>query len=89
MYRRKRKRGFTDKLYIYNVVFVTAVVIISFIAVFLSGKLNLDTSAISVIVPSAYGELAVHTGFIIWKAKNENARKYRDVNVDDENGGVG
>jgi len=89
MYRRKRKRGFTDKLYLYNVVFVTAVVIISFIAVFLSGKLNLDTSAISVIVPSAYGELAVHTGFIIWKAKNENARKYRDVNVDDENGGVG
>jgi len=87
--RRKRKRGFTDKLYLYNVIFVTAVVIISFIAVFLSGKLCLDTSAISVIVPSAYGELAVHTGFIIWKAKNENARKYRDVNIGDENGGVG
>jgi len=89
MYRRKRRRGFTDKLYLYNVIFVTAVVIISFIAVFLSGKLSLDTSAISVIVPSAYGELAVHTGFVIWKAKNENARKYRNVNTEDENGGVG
>ncbi len=87
MYRRKRKRGFTDKLYLYNVIFVTAVVIMSFIAVFLSGKLCLDTSAISVIVPSAYGELAVHTGFVIWKAKNENARKYKDVN--EEDGGVG
>ena len=86
---KKRKRGFTDKLYIYNVIFVTAVVIVSFIAVFMSGRLCLDTSAISVIVPSAYGELAVHTGFIIWKAKNENARKYRNVNTDDENGGVG
>lgn len=85
--RRKRTRGFTDKLYLYNVIFVTAVVIISFIAVFLSGKLCLDTSAISVIVPSAYGELAVHTGFVIWKAKNENARKYKDVN--EEDGGVG
>lgn len=84
---RRRRRGFTDKLYIYNVIFVTATVITSFVAVFMSGKLNLDTSAISVIIPSAYGELAVHTGFVIWKAKNENARKYRNVNDDD--GGVG
>ncbi len=77
------KRGFTDKMYLYNVVFVTAVVIISFTAVFMSGWLHIDTSAISVIVPSAYGELAVHTGFVIWKAKAENARKYKDVNEED------
>ena len=84
MVRKKRKRGFTDKMYLYNVIFVTAVVIISFTAVFLSGKLEIDTSAISVIVPSAYAELGVHTGFVIWKAKAENARKYKDVN--DEGG---
>ena len=91
MRRKKRKRGFTDKMYMYNVIFVTAVVIISFIAVFLSGKLMLDTSAISVIIPSAYAELAVHTGFVIWKAKAENARKYKDVNVEtiDGTGGQG
>ncbi|MCR5418232.1 MAG: hypothetical protein K6E84_04880 [Lachnospiraceae bacterium] len=74
-------------MYLYNVFFVTAVVIISFTAVFMSGWLNLDTSAISVIVPSAYGELAVHTGFVIWKAKAENARKYRDVNWKEEEDG--
>ena len=74
------KRGFTDRLYIYNVIFVTAVVVVSFIAVFLSGFLELDTSAVSVIVPSAYAELSVHTGFVIWKAKCENQRKYKDVN---------
>ncbi len=92
MRRRRRKRGFTDKMYLYNVIFVTAVVIVSFIAVFLSGKLMMDTSAISVIIPSAYAELAVHTGFVIWKAKAENARKYRDVNMDtfdEETGGMG
>ena len=92
MRRRRRKRGFTDKMYLYNVIFVTAVVIVSFIAVFLSGKLMMDTSAISVIIPSAYAELAVHTGFVIWKAKAENARKYRDVNIDtfeEETGGMG
>ena len=89
--RKKRKRGFTDKMYLYNVVFVTAVVIISFIAVFLSGKLMIDTSALNVIIPSAYAELAVHTGFVIWKAKAENARKYKDVNIqsDEETGGMG
>ena len=76
----KASRGFTDKLYIYNVIFVTAVVIISFIAVFMSGWLGIDTSAVPVIVSSAYGELAVHTGFVIWKAKCENQRKYKDVN---------
>ncbi len=91
MRRRKHKRGFTDKMYLYNVVFVTAVVIISFIAAFLSGKLMIDTSAISVIIPSAYAELAVHTGFVIWKAKAENARKYKDVNTitDEETEGLG
>ena len=79
------KRGFTDRLYIYNVVFVTAVVVISFIAVFMSGRLSLDTSAVSVIVPSAYAELSVHTGFVIWKAKCENQRKFKNVGgVDDE-----
>ena len=89
--RKKNKRGFTDKMYLYNVVFVTAVVIISFIAVFLSGKLMIDTSALNVIIPSAYAELAVHTGFVIWKAKAENARKYKDVNIqiDEETGGMG
>ncbi len=89
--RKKRKRGFTDKMYLYNVVFVTAVVILSFIAVFLSGKLMIDTSALNIIIPSAYAELAVHTGFVIWKAKAENARKYKDVNIqsDEETGGIG
>ena len=68
-------------------VFVKAVVITSFTAVFLSGVLSIDTSALTVIIPSAYGELAVHTGFVIWKAKTENARKYKDVNMLGENGG--
>ncbi len=80
--RRKRRRGFTDRMYIYNVAFVTVVTALSFTAVFLSGVLNIsDTSAVSAIVPSAYGELAIHTGFVIWKAKVENCRKNRNVNT--------
>lgn len=61
--------------------FVTVVVIISFMTMWLSGFLGItDLSPISVIVPSAFGELGIHTGFMVWKAKVENCRKNKDVN---------
>lgn len=79
--RRKNRRGFSDRMYIYNVIFVTVTVILSFVAMFLSGNLGIvDLSPISVIVPAAFGELAIHTGFMVWKAKVENCRKNKDVN---------
>lgn len=88
---KKKKRGFTDRMYLYNVIFVTVMVLLSFIAVFLSGKLEItDTSVLSAIVTSAYAELAIHTGFIIWKAKAENCRKHKDLNaMNNEGGDVG
>lgn len=72
------KRGFTDKLYFYNFcavyVLMTAILIITA----LGGILNLtDLSPLSNIPQWAYTELGIHTGFIIWKAKAENQRKYR------------
>ena len=79
---RRRRRGFTDRLDLYNVSLVTVMTVITFIAVFLSGYLNItDMSALTVMIPSAYGELAIHTGFVIWKAKVENCRKHRNVNT--------
>ena len=85
MRRAKRRRGFTDRMYIYNVVFVTVVVALSFTAVFLSGELEIvDLSVLSAIVTSAYAELAIHTGFIVWKAKAENCRKHKDINMKEE-----
>ena len=73
--------GYTDRWYVYNVKFVTITVIVSFLTMWLSGFLGItDLSPISVIVPSAFGELAIHTGFMIWKAKVENCRKHKDVN---------
>ena len=73
------KRGFTDKLYIVNLVLVCIVTIASFIVVVFSGKLGVvDMSPIVSVLSGAYGELAVYTGFIIWKAKNENMNKHKD-----------
>ena len=43
----------------------------------LGGLLGLaDLSPLGSIPQWAYTELGIHTGFVIWKAKTENARKY-------------
>lgn len=71
------RRGFTDRLYVYNVGFVTVIVALAFVLMFLSCFAErIDLSPLAYIVPSAFGELALHTGFIIWKAKTENINKY-------------
>ena len=73
------KRGFTDKLYIVNLAIVLVVTIASFVVVILSGRLGImDMSPIVSVLSGAYGELAVYTGFIVWKAKNENMNKHRE-----------
>lgn len=79
--RRKKKRGFSDKLYIVNIVAVHMIVTACLCLTALSGKLGIqDVSPLSAIPEYAYKELALHTGFIIWKAKTENCRKNKDVN---------
>lgn len=73
-----KKRGFTDKLYFYNFCAVHIIMAAILIITALGGVLNLtDLSPLSSIPQWAYTELGIHTGFIIWKAKNENSRKYR------------
>ena len=80
----KPKSEFGKTMYLFNVIFVSYVVTISFILISLSGKLGItDLSAISTIVMSAFAELGIHTGFIVWKAKVENCRKYPNVNQTD------
>ena len=72
-------RGFTDKLYLYNFRAVWAFTISCFLLNALSGFLNISDLAIIVYgIPVAFGELGIHTSFIIWKAKTENCRKNKD-----------
>ena len=76
-----KKLGFTDKCYLYNVAFVTVIVAMSFYTMLNSMRLQIsDLSPIGYIIPSAFGELALHTALIVWKAKIENCRKHKDVN---------
>jgi len=79
-----RRRGFTDRLYIVNLKITWGFVAVCIIITLLSGVLNItDLSIISIGLPSAFAELSIHTGFIIWKAKNENISKYGNNVADD------
>jgi hypothetical protein len=46
-----------------------------------------DLSVINAGIPVAFAELGIHTGFIIWKAKNENISKF-GKNIDESEGEV-
>lgn len=73
-------RGFTDKLYWYNFRAVWWFTCACFILNTISGYLGVGELAIITYgIPAAFGELALHTGFIIWKSKSENFRKHPEI----------
>ena len=77
-----KKRSFTDKLYVFNLVASWLFITICILLTVFSDYLHIqDLSIISVGIPTIFAELSVHTGFIIWKAKVENCRKFKDVNL--------
>lgn len=79
-----KSRGYTDRLYFLNLKFTWFFVLICIFITLLSGVLNIsDLSLISYGIPAVFGELAIHTGMVIWKAKAENIRKYGKL-VDEE-----
>ncbi len=78
---RKRRRGFSERLYLLNLLLVWVYVFSIFWLTKNSGNLGImDLSSYASGMPYAFGELGIHTGFIVWKAKVENCRKYKDVN---------
>lgn len=76
------KRGFTDRLYFYNFCAVHIIVTAILIITALGGMLECsDLSPLANIPQWAYGELGIHTAFVVWKAKTENCRKYKDLST--------
>lgn len=79
-----KHRGFTDRLYFLNLVLSWIFIIICITITMLSGVLNItDLSIVSVGIPAVFAELGLHTSFIIWKAKSENAYKFNLPQLDD------
>ena len=84
---KKQKMEFSKKIYLLNVGLVIFVVMASFVIIALSGRLGMsDLSPLSVICTSAFGELAIHSGFYANKAKAENVIKISKQigNIDNE-----
>lgn len=81
-----RKRGFTDRLYFGNLALTWVFVWACYFACLFSGKLGVtDTNTLSVAVEFAFGQLTIHTSFVVWKAKVENCRKNKqDVSINIE-----
>ena len=72
-YKMKKKTEFSKKIYIFNIVFVICVVLISLALITLSGRLGLsDLSPLSVICTSSFGLLGVANIFYFRKAQAEN-----------------
>lgn len=70
-----------DKLYFYNLRAVWIFTGCCFLLNACSGLLGIpDLAIISYGIPAAWTELGLHTAFIVWKAKTENCRKFKDYN---------
>jgi len=68
-----------DKLYVYNLRAVWIFTVACFVLNAFSGMLEIaDLAIITYGIPAAYTELGLHTAFIVWKAKTENCRKFKD-----------
>ena len=80
-----KRQGFTGKLYGLNLILTWTVTAVCIILNSLSGILNImDTQVYVRAIECAFAELGVFTGFFVWKAKAENCRKYKDVNMMEE-----
>ena len=78
MWKKFKRRGFMDQLYFYNLRFAWHFTIACFVLNALSGYLNITELAIITYgMPVVWGELTLHTGFMIKKAEHENARKFK------------
>lgn len=78
----KKKMEFTKKMYLFTTGFAVFCVLITFCLIAFSGYLGItDLSVLGIVISSCFAEVSVHSGFYIWKAKFENGRKYKDVNL--------
>ncbi len=72
-----KSRGFTEKLYIVNFIMVWLFVWGCFVASLFSAKLGVtDLSAMDTAISCGFGELAIWSGFLVWKNKSENMSKF-------------
>lgn len=74
------KRGFTDKLYLFNLISVWLYTILCVVLTCLGQRIGIDDySFVSVVCPLIWAELSIHSAFVIRKAWLENLNKHNLV----------
>lgn len=77
------KRGFTDKLYLFNVIAVWTYTVLCVVLTCLGQVIGIDDySFVSVVCPCCWAELGVHSAFVIRKAWLENLNKHKLIDKD-------
>lgn len=74
----KKKRGFTDRMYVYNLRFAVFLTLCAVVQSFLSPFYPFDTSVWVYILAPVWAEVGVYSAFNIHKAKIENLNKHKD-----------
>ena len=71
-----KTRGLTDKLYVLNLLYAWSFTNTCILLTIFQSQLHItDFSLIVYGIPATWGELSVHTAFVVWKAKTENMSK--------------
>lgn len=84
MLKRIKYRGFTDRLYFYNLLFAWIYTMLCLILTIIAPQIGIeDYSYVSIVCPLIWAELGLHTGLVVWKAKVENLNKWAGDNVRD------
>jgi hypothetical protein len=82
---KKTKMEFSKKIFYMVTIFTVVVIIYSMALMWKTG----DSSALSYLIPSVFGEMSVATGFYFSKAKKENEikllKKYGKETIDQVN----
>lgn len=77
-----KTRGYTDRIYVVNLILAWIYTFVCVILTVLGAYIPIGDYSFAVIVcPIIWAEVGVHTGFIIWKAKVENLSKWAGEDV--------
>lgn len=72
-----RRRGFTDKCFLFYTKTWIIILIMGVVITVAAPFINInDLSVINTIVEKATEAMMVFIGFIVWKAKSENMKKF-------------
>lgn len=70
----KKKMAFSKKGWVINMVMVILITVVAIVHSFVSGIIGGDPTVYTFLIPAAWAELAVYSGFLLKKSEKENTK---------------